>query len=87
MKEQDYMDMKLAGCDYIYVGVESFSDQVRHDMLKKFNNVYERIDFICYTQIPIKYYIFACEIINILGRSEIEVINRDIKKRLNDKFK
>ena len=38
MKEQDYIDMKLAGCDYIYVGVESFSDRVRHDMLKKFNN-------------------------------------------------
>jgi hypothetical protein len=38
MKEQDYIDMKLAGCDYIYVGVESFSDRVRHDMEKKFNN-------------------------------------------------
>lgn len=38
-KEQDYKDMKQAGCDYLYVGVESFSDKVRNDMLKKFNNV------------------------------------------------
>jgi radical SAM superfamily enzyme YgiQ (UPF0313 family) len=37
-KEQDYKDMKQAGCDYLYVGVESFSDKVRNDMLKKFNN-------------------------------------------------
>lgn len=37
-KEQDYINMKQAGGDYLYVGVESFSDKVRHDMLKKFNN-------------------------------------------------
>jgi radical SAM superfamily enzyme YgiQ (UPF0313 family) len=37
-KEQDYANMKAAGCDYIYVGVESFSDPVRHAMDKKFNN-------------------------------------------------
>jgi radical SAM superfamily enzyme YgiQ (UPF0313 family) len=39
LKEHDYANMKAAGCDYIYVGVESFSDSVRHDMDKKFNNV------------------------------------------------
>ena len=38
MLEQDYAEMKQAGCDYIYVGVESFSDSVRNDMHKKFNN-------------------------------------------------
>jgi radical SAM superfamily enzyme YgiQ (UPF0313 family) len=38
VKEQDYAEMKQAGCDYLYVGVESFSNQVRHDMDKKFNN-------------------------------------------------
>jgi radical SAM superfamily enzyme YgiQ (UPF0313 family) len=43
MKEVDYANMKLAGCDYIYVGVESFSDPVRHDMAKKFNN--EDLDY------------------------------------------
>lgn len=43
MKEVDYANMKQAGCDYIYVGVESFSDQVRHDMDKKFNN--EDLDY------------------------------------------
>jgi hypothetical protein len=37
--EQDYAEMKEAGCDYLYVGVESFSDHVRYDMDKKFNNV------------------------------------------------
>lgn len=42
-KEQDYIDMKQAGCNYIYVGVESFSDPVRHAMDKKFNN--EDLDF------------------------------------------
>jgi hypothetical protein len=39
MKEIDYVNMKNAGGDYIYVGVESFSDHVRYDMDKKFNNV------------------------------------------------
>lgn len=38
MREEDYKNMKLAGCDYIYVGIESFSDKVRYDMIKKFNN-------------------------------------------------
>lgn len=38
MKEQDYMDMAEAGCDYLYVGVESFSDKIRWDMDKKFTN-------------------------------------------------
>jgi radical SAM superfamily enzyme YgiQ (UPF0313 family) len=38
MKEQDYKIMKQAGVDYLYVGVESFSDKVRYDMLKKFTN-------------------------------------------------
>jgi len=38
MKESDYANMKAAGCSYIYVGVESFSDSVRHSMDKKFNN-------------------------------------------------
>ena len=38
MKEQDYANMKKAGCDYLYVGVESFNDQVRFDMDKKFTN-------------------------------------------------
>lgn len=38
MKETDYANMKSAGCDYIYVGVESFSDPVRYAMDKKFNN-------------------------------------------------
>jgi tRNA A37 methylthiotransferase MiaB len=37
-KEADYHDMKLAGCSYIYVGVESFSEQVRMSMDKKFDN-------------------------------------------------
>jgi radical SAM superfamily enzyme YgiQ (UPF0313 family) len=38
LKEQDYTDMAEAGCKYLYVGVESFSDQIRWDMDKKFNN-------------------------------------------------
>jgi radical SAM superfamily enzyme YgiQ (UPF0313 family) len=37
-KESDYRDMKLAGCSYIYVGVESFSEKVRMSMDKKFDN-------------------------------------------------
>ena len=56
-------------------------------MIQKSNNVYERIDFICFKEIPNKYYIFACDIIKIFGRSEIEFINRDIEKRVNAKFK
>ena len=39
MKEIDYANMKAAGCDYIYVGIESFSDKVRYDMDKKFKNI------------------------------------------------
>lgn len=38
MKEQDYANMKAAGCNYLYVGVETFSNKVRQDMLKKFSN-------------------------------------------------
>jgi radical SAM superfamily enzyme YgiQ (UPF0313 family) len=38
MSEQHYRNMKQAGCDYVYVGVESFSDHVRYDMDKKFKN-------------------------------------------------
>lgn len=38
MTELDYACMAKAGCDYLYVGVESFSDQIRWDMDKKFNN-------------------------------------------------
>jgi len=37
-KESDYRDMKMAGCCYIYVGVESFSEKVRMSMDKKFDN-------------------------------------------------
>lgn len=36
-KEQDYQDMAHAGCNYLYVGVETFSDKVRHSMDKKFD--------------------------------------------------
>ena len=36
--EQDYYEMKQAGCDYLYVGVETFSERVRFEMDKKFNN-------------------------------------------------
>jgi hypothetical protein len=36
--ENDYKEMKQAGCDYLYVGVETFSDRVRFDMDKKFDN-------------------------------------------------
>ena len=35
--EKDYADMTQAGCNYIYVGVESFSDPVRYAMDKKFD--------------------------------------------------
>jgi len=38
MKERDYINMAEAGCKYLYVGVESFSNQIRWDMDKKFNN-------------------------------------------------
>lgn len=37
-KEQDYRDMAAAGCDYLYVGVETFSESVRMSMNKKFDN-------------------------------------------------
>lgn len=37
-KEQDYMEMAQAGCDYLYVGVETFSESVRISMDKKFGN-------------------------------------------------
>lgn len=38
MDVKDYENMSLAGCEYLYVGVESFSDKIRWDMDKKFNN-------------------------------------------------
>lgn len=38
IKENDYIEMKKAGCNYLYVGVESFSNKVRFDMAKKFTN-------------------------------------------------
>lgn len=41
--EQDYQEMKQAGCNYLYVGVETFSERVRYEMDKKFNN--EDLDF------------------------------------------
>jgi len=41
--EQDYKEMKMAGCIYIYPGIESFSDRLRYEMDKKFLN--EDIDF------------------------------------------
>jgi len=37
-KEKDYQDMADAGCDYLYVGVETFSESVRLSMDKKFDN-------------------------------------------------
>lgn len=39
IKERDYKEMSEAGCHYIYVGIESFSDSVRYEMRKKFDNV------------------------------------------------
>lgn len=36
MSTVDYAEMKEAGCDYVYVGLESFSDPVRYAMDKKF---------------------------------------------------
>jgi hypothetical protein len=42
-KEQDYKDMADAGCDYLYVGVETFSESVRMSMDKKFDN--DALDF------------------------------------------
>jgi len=41
--EKDYHDMKQAGCSYIYVGIETFSDRVRFDMDKKFDS--DAVDF------------------------------------------
>jgi radical SAM superfamily enzyme YgiQ (UPF0313 family) len=38
LNEKDYENMALAGCEYLYVGVESFSNNVRWAMQKKFNN-------------------------------------------------
>ena len=42
-KEQDYKIMKAAGCNYLYVGIETFSQKVRYDMDKKFDN--DAVDF------------------------------------------
>lgn len=36
--ENDYKEMSEAGCNYVYVGVETFSESVRYDMDKKFDN-------------------------------------------------
>jgi radical SAM superfamily enzyme YgiQ (UPF0313 family) len=41
--EEDYREMKQAGCDYLYVGVETFSDRVRFEMDKKFDT--DALDF------------------------------------------
>lgn len=38
-KETDYHLMSEAGCNYLYVGVETFSESVRYDMDKKFDNL------------------------------------------------
>jgi hypothetical protein len=43
MLEQDYADMKEAGAETITVGIESFSEKVRHHMKKKFND--DAVDF------------------------------------------
>jgi hypothetical protein len=43
MNSQDYHDLKQSGCDYLYVGVESFSQRTRFEMDKKFTN--EDLDF------------------------------------------
>lgn len=43
MNSQDYRDLKQSGCDYLYVGVESFSQRTRFEMDKKFTN--EDLDF------------------------------------------
>ena len=43
MTEEDYKNMKLAGGDYVYVGIESFSQSVRYAVRKKFSN--SDIDF------------------------------------------
>jgi hypothetical protein len=42
-KETDYRLMSEAGCTYLYVGVETFSESVRYDMDKKFDN--QALDF------------------------------------------
>ena len=41
--EKDYLEMRNAGCNYVYVGIETFSDQIRFDMDKKFDS--DAIDF------------------------------------------
>lgn len=51
--EQDYREMKQAGCDYLYVGVETFSERVRMEMDKKFTN--QDLDF--HLKMCGKYYI------------------------------
>ena len=43
MNEQDYIDMKHAGCHTLVVGIESFSEKIRDHMGKKFDN--KSIDF------------------------------------------
>lgn len=50
-KESDYAEMKAAGCNYLYVGVETFSDAVRMSMDKKFDN--DALDF--HLQMSAKY--------------------------------
>jgi len=56
-------------------------------MISRYNDVYEKIEILCYNKIPVKFYLFACEVIEMFSISEIEVINRNIKKRLNDESK
>jgi radical SAM superfamily enzyme YgiQ (UPF0313 family) len=38
LKEQDYLEMSQAGAETLVVGIESFSNQVRDHMRKKFDN-------------------------------------------------
>ena len=56
-------------------------------MISRYNNVYEKIEILCYNKIPVKFYLFACEVIEMFSISEIDEIDKNIKRRLNDKFK
>lgn len=42
-RENDYAEMREAGGDYLFVGVETFSESVRYSMDKKFDN--QALDF------------------------------------------
>lgn len=56
-------------------------------MISRYNDVYEKIEILCYNRVPIKFYLFACDVIDMLSRSEIDEIDKSMKKRVNDKFK